>query len=406
MNETQEKLARYMPALAMVRAALWGGKPEIPGPVDWVQVFRDLKDQACGALAVDALAGAEGVDAALGRQWMLYAMQNIRKWEQVMKAQTALTALLEDAGIPFVILKGFAAAMYYPKPEYRAMGDVDLIVAPEDFDRTEALMTANGYELRLRDYERHHELFKDGVEFELHRYYASMADPEAARSLDLRILEGMASVTPVTLGKFTVPVLPHEVNGLVLLVHINQHMETGLGLRQIIDWMLFVDRHLDDKAWNSGFGADAERIGLKTLAVTVTRMCQMYLGLREDITWCRGAEEDLCHEVMLLTMERGNFGQKIGQSKKTVPILNAMRKVTGIPALLQRLGCGNWKALEKYPFLKPFAWLYQICRYIKKGFMRPQPIQSLLADIRNAGRAEDIMTRLGITRRVGRNREV
>ena len=135
MNETQEKLARYMPALAMVRAALWGGKLELSGAVDWAQVFRDLKDQACGALAVDALAEAEGVDAALGRQWMLYAMQNIRKWEQVMKAQTALTALLEEAGIPFVILKGFAAAMYYPKPEYRAMGDVDLIVAPEDFDR-------------------------------------------------------------------------------------------------------------------------------------------------------------------------------------------------------------------------------------------------------------------------------
>ena len=400
MNETQEKLARYMPALAMVRAALWGGKLELSGAVDWAQVFRDLKDQACGALAVDALAEAEGVDAALGRQWMLYAMQNIRKWEQVMKAQTALTALLEEAGIPFVILKGFAAAMYYPKPEYRAMGDVDLIVAPEDFDRAEQVMVAGGYALNVRDYERHHEFQKDGVEFELHRTYAVMANQNAAQSLDQQIFDGLAGRQPHTIGKYTAPVLEDAVNGLVLLVHINQHMETGLGLRQIIDWMLFVDKCLDDDAWNGGFGADAEKIGLKSLAVTVTRMCQMYLGLREDITWCRGAEADLCDEVMLLTMERGNFGQKIGQSKKTVPILNAMRKITKAPAMLQQRGCENWKALEKWPFLKPFAWFYQICRYIKKGLMRHQPIRSLLADIRNAGREDDIMTRLGITLRI------
>lgn len=402
MNETQEKLERYRPALAMIRAALWGGKPEVGADTDWIRVFKDLKDQACGALAVDALAGAQGLDPGLGRQWMLYAMNNIRKWERVMKAQAALTALLEEAGIPFVILKGFAAAMYYPKPEYRAMGDVDLIVAPEDFDRAEQVMAEKGYALNVRDYERHHEFQKDGVEFELHRTYAVMADPKAARSLDRKIFEGLAKARTVTLGKYSAPVLEDETNGLVLLVHINQHMETGLGLRQIIDWMLFVDQYLDDAAWKAGFGAAAEAIGLKTLAVTVTRMCQLYLGLREDITWCRGAEADLCDEVMLLTMEWGNFGQKVGDSAKTVPILNAMRKLTEVPAMLQSRGCENWKALEKHPWLKPFAWLYQLCRYIKKGLTRPHPIRSLLADIKNAGREDDIMTRLGITLRINR----
>ena len=34
--------------------------------------------------------------------------------------------LLEKAGIPYVLLKGISLAAYYPQPEYRKLGDVDL----------------------------------------------------------------------------------------------------------------------------------------------------------------------------------------------------------------------------------------------------------------------------------------
>ena len=45
---------------------------------------------------------------------------------------------------------------------------------------------------------------------------------------------------------------PPLENGLVLLGHINQHLEEGLGLRQILDWALYVDKALDDDAWEMG----------------------------------------------------------------------------------------------------------------------------------------------------------
>ena len=36
--------------------------------------------------------------------------------------------LFENNNIPLVILKGTAAAMYYPKPQLRTMGDIDFLV--------------------------------------------------------------------------------------------------------------------------------------------------------------------------------------------------------------------------------------------------------------------------------------
>ena len=43
----------------------------------------------------------------------------------------------------------------------------------------------------------------------------------------------------------------------------------------------------------------ALQAGLKELAVCVTRMCQMYLGLTDkDINWCNSADEMVCHNLM------------------------------------------------------------------------------------------------------------
>ena len=102
---------------------------------------------------------------------------------------------------------------------------------------------------------------------------------------------------------------PPLENGLVLLEHINQHLEEGLGLRQILDWALYVDKALDDDAWEYTFAPVVRRLGLERLAITVTRMCQLYLGLRSDITWCASADEKVCDSLMNYIMEQGNFGR-------------------------------------------------------------------------------------------------
>ena len=91
---------------------------------------------------------------------------------------------------------------------------------------------------------------------------------------------------------------PPLENVLVLLEHINQHLEKGLGLRQILDWALYVDKALDDDTWEHTFAPVVHRLGLDRLAITVTRMCQLYLGLRPDITWCASADEKVCDSLM------------------------------------------------------------------------------------------------------------
>ena len=53
---------------------------------------------------------------------------------QILDEQTKLYHLFDDAGIPMAIIKGCAAAMYYPAPLHRSMGDIDFVVPLERID--------------------------------------------------------------------------------------------------------------------------------------------------------------------------------------------------------------------------------------------------------------------------------
>ena len=190
----------------------------------------------------------------------------------------------------------------------------------------------------------------------------------------------------------------------MLLAHINQHLEAGLGLRQILDWAVYVDRVLDDEMWKHTFAPMVRHLGLETLAMTVTRMCQLYLGLRTDITWCSTADEDICHHLMDYVMDQGNFGRKGNtDSHKTVIILRAMQNLSSFFQKIQRFGLVHWQDTTKHPHLKPlfipFAWLWQLCRYIHLGLKREQPFKSLMQDVKKSRDKDNLMESLGINRR-------
>ena len=98
----------------------------------------------------------------------------------MLHGQTQLVKLFEEAGIPLVILKGTAAAMYYPEPFRRMMGDVDFLVPQDRFDDAARLMEANGYkafhelqkQLDTPRRSRHIEFCKDEIEYELHHHFS------------------------------------------------------------------------------------------------------------------------------------------------------------------------------------------------------------------------------------------
>lgn len=158
-----------------------------------------------------------------------------------------------------------------------------------------------------------------------------------------------------------------------------------------------MDCYVDDNYWEEEFETMVLEAGLKTVAITFTRMCQIYLGLREEkISWCMEADEDLCEKWISSIMKMGNFGRKSIKENLGVNVFFRNRNVFVFLKSLQSLGLEHWEKAYTYPALRPFAWVYQIGLYVKQTFSRKSPIRSLRKSFIKSKEKRDLLDRLEI----------
>ena len=367
--------------LELLKKSLFGKTPVFPVDVDWGAVLAEALDQTVVALA------AKAVPVEYASQWQNYTMKSQARFVCMLHGQKQLINLCKQAGIPLVILKGTAAAIYYPEPFRRMMGDVDFLVSQGQFEEAAQLLQGNDYHRLEQHNPRHIGFVKDGVEFELHHHF-SYED----LNIEDEVNVGMSYPVSGEIGTCRFPMLPPLANGLVLLAHLRQHMKSGVGLRQLIDWMMYVDKELDDEFWQSEFRQVAESKGLAALAITATRMCQRYLGLSERITWCASADVTLCDQLLALLFSSGNFGRKASNSVEGVSILI---RENGLFRYLQNSGEVNWTAYHRHPALKPFCWIYQGGRVIRKTIRSRRGIK-VISDISQSKDRASLLQELGI----------
>ncbi|MBO4355973.1 MAG: hypothetical protein J5850_03885, partial [Clostridia bacterium] len=124
--------------------------------------------------------------------------------------------------------------------------------------------------------------------------------------------------------------------------------------------------------WKNDVIPVLRKTGTEKLALTVTVMCQRYLGLREIV-------EDTgiypCEELMECIIENGNFGRKSGTGGKVAAFSFTSTDAGSFFKRLQKAGLSNWKAAKEHRILRPFAWIYQSFRIIGqliKGKVTPK----------------------------------
>lgn len=344
--------------------------------------------------SVLGLIAPEILDKYVDEKWQEAAYRQKANYIRYCHFEDELSNVLNDALIPFVVLKGNAAAIGYKNPSYRTMGDIDFLVREDDFERARELLCNSGFILE-HDFNnvsyRHISYSKDNMSFELHKQFSH-------KDIDLEcyIVFGLNNREIRDIEGHRFPMLPKLANGLVLLDHMRNHLKTGLGLRQVIDWMMYVYRNLDDEFWNTEFKEVVQEKGLDTLAVTATRTCQLYLGLPETITWCKIADVNVCEQLMECLLVSGNFGRKNGRGK-TIESISTHIKTEGFFRWLQFAGEYNWKAYHKHHWLKPFCWFYQIFRYARQGFKSGRNKKQLKGDFDRSKERYELLKKLNIS---------
>jgi len=149
-----------------------------------------------------------------------------------------LNKLVTDAGFRSCVIKGISVAKYYPNPERRQCGDIDLWV---DGPRKDVMTWLNQFKIEHQVWHNVSvHIFKD-VPVEIHFHPGWLYNPFH----NSRLQKWFEHVKAIMLGNIDstlcVPVPTVSFNAVYSLVHTFRHLiAEGVGLRHIVDYFYIV----------------------------------------------------------------------------------------------------------------------------------------------------------------------
>lgn len=263
----------------------------------------------------------------------------------------------EESGIDYLPLKGCNMKALYPKPEMRAMGDADILIRLEQYDRIEPVMKALGFE---RKNETDHELVwvSPQLHLELHKHLI----PSHARDLYAYFEDGWHLAVPGSGSRWD---MSPEDTFVYLFAHFAKHYRGGgIGCRYVLDLWVYL---------RANPGLDMDRI---LAALEKLKLREFYGNIsRLMAVWFEGAEPDDRTEFMTeFIFASGSWGQ-MDQRLLARGVNIARRTSQGkLRYLWQRVFLKpdemKWlyPILRKAPWLLPGAWIWRIVR--KVAFQR------------------------------------
>lgn len=145
--------------------------------LEWDKIYSVFKEHAIAPLVYDILRFIPDEYSELKNEWEKSSFANIQNYLHIEYQQKELVEQFRKSGIPIVVLKGTSAAKYYPSPQLRTMGDIDLLVKPNDFDRASYCLIRNGCvditNKREEEKGRHRSYRCNNTLIELHHFFGS-----------------------------------------------------------------------------------------------------------------------------------------------------------------------------------------------------------------------------------------
>ena len=249
----------------LVRAALERRQADGMEAVEasgWWRLFRLAQQNHVAALVADALPA--GVPRDVLMPWLAEREKVAARHRYQRQVQQQVEEVMQQHGITTLVLKGTHTAQYYPQPELRDFGDIDLYF----FNRHDEADTVVAHELHVAvDRHAHHHTRYDlrGVTVESHFDFVNRHYPPSNRRYE-EMLKTLA------------PSATFEV--LFLLRHMAGHFSASrIALRDVVDWALTcraLEREVDWKTVGDMIG----EYGMVNFAAVLNCIAAERLGIK------------------------------------------------------------------------------------------------------------------------------
>ncbi len=258
--------------------------------IDWGEFFHLARMHAVTPFLYDALAQKKAVPEFYREQLVKISRQTVQQSYRLLYLSKGVTTILAQAGIGSLVLKGAAISAYYPVPELRKSGDVDiLLLNPADINRAISALCAEGMIVSHEQHGNHHVALEtpEGIEVEIHTMLAEPFDNDKINKYLDRLVIDCSNKNEVINAMGVDLDIPRKSEfAFHLLLHMLQHfLRAGFGIKLLCDWVVFWNSGIE-KATKEQYLLLAEESGLRGFSDLITATCVEYLGLNfEEVSF-------------------------------------------------------------------------------------------------------------------------
>lgn len=368
--------AEQQALLILLRQSLWKESLPLPAEVNWETVDILSQEQSVYPFAYDgAIAGNVAVPPPILAKWKTKLLHSVMNNERLLFAQDKLLHWFAQADIPVVVLKGSSVARYYPQPSLRILGDIDLLINISDIEKAKEVLVLHGYIHHESTHAFHLDFQGPGVHVELHHRVTELPNSAGGHIAEEETSQFMEHICSAIVHNHTFPVLSETNQALTLLLHMIRHMfSSGIGLRQLCDWALYVAYTDPDLLENTTIPV-LKRCGLLQYAKVATATCMHYLDLpSQHLSWCADVDVEICRAFMTDIFFGGNLGQaakdRFGSLFTNADAMGS--KQSSLEALFSQLTKQSYMRFpitKKYKVLLPLFWLFLPLRYWARSLL-------------------------------------
>lgn len=290
---------------------------------------------------------------------------------QIEQFTRRIADLFDSNNISYILLKGISLAAFYPVPEYRKLGDVDIYINDKEmFNRASALLLANGY-TKDDEISDHHQGYlykvpKTGrtMILELHyRIVGLYQYAPANKIVDAVFAANTFSPVMQTVNDRNYPVLPPTEYTFYMIHHMLKHyLYSGFGIRLLCDFSFYLEHNYTDidfvkiHTW-------CEESKILHLYEIILETCRIYLGLPETIDSKIHYNKNDCEAFITQLLKDGDVSPNNGPtlvgsgSYKKVNFLTYFKE--GHLQMHVR-----FPKLGKCPLLWPILWLITLVCFL------------------------------------------
>ena len=228
MNTTQQGVITLLKSAVLQKAL------PLPADFDLALAYPNLKRHHMSALLFEgALLCGIPEETPVMQHLLQSSCKAVMVNERQIRGINRICRAFEANHIDYILLKGCRMKPLYPKPELRLMGDIDILVRMEQYDRIRPLMESLGFaEGNVTDHELH--WHKNHLMVELH----SKLVPSYNKDFYAYFGDGW---TLAQKGQGSRYHMTPEDEMVYLFTHFAKHYrDGGIGCRYVVDLWVFL----------------------------------------------------------------------------------------------------------------------------------------------------------------------